>query len=349
MHTESIEHWLHDHTFGQDRKVSGERRTLIVIVITAATMVAEIAAGIAFGSMALLADGLHMGSHASALAISAFAYYYTRRRARDARFNFGTGKVNSLAAFASAVMLVVFALVMAGQSLRRFISPVEIGFNWAILVAVVGLAVNGVCLLILGAREHFHAEPGSGHESHSREHDHGHDHEHDHDHERHHHEHHAPEHRDQNLWSAYLHVLADAMTSLLAIFALLGAKYLGQVWLDPFMGVVGAVLVVHWSWGLLRSSAHVLLDMQAPQHVRNAIRRALEAEDDNRVSDLHVWVVGPGIYAAEIALITSSPKAPNHYFELLPSEIPLVHVTVQVHRCAPAAEAKGRRAAETHG
>jgi len=352
VHTESIEHWLHDHTFGQDRKVSGERRTLTVIAITAVTMAGEIAAGIAFGSMALLADGLHMGSHASALAISAFAYYYTRRRAKDARFNFGTGKVNSLAAFASAMLLVVFALLMAWQSVGRFVSPVEIEFNWAILVAVVGLAVNGVCLLILGGGHHFHAAPRSEHEGHDHEHndghDHPHDHGHDHEHEPHHHEHHAPEHCDHTLWSAYLHVLADAMTSLLAIFALLGAKYLGQVWLDPFMGVVGAALIVRWSWGLVRSSAHVLLDMQAPQQVRNAIRQAIEAESDNRVSDLHVWTVGPGIYAAEVALVTSTPKTPDHYSGLLPRGMPLVHVTVEVHCCPPTSEAKGVHATEAH-
>lgn len=330
MHTESIEGWLHSHTFGQDQKKSGERRTLIVIVITAVTMVVEIAAGIAFGSMALLADGLHMGSHASALAISAFAYYYTRRRAKDARFNFGTGKVNSLAAFASAVMLVLFALVMAWESSQRFISPVSIEFNWAIFVAIAGLVVNGVCLVILGGHGHSHDkdehEHGNGDNGH-------HQHAHEDDHKSHSHEHHVSKSRDHNLWSAYIHVLADALTSLLAIFALLGGKYLGQVWLDPFMGIAGAALVVSWSWRLLRSSAHVLLDMQAPDEVRESIKWAIETEGDNRVSDLHVWAVGPGIYSAEIAVVTSIPQEPDHYSELLPRGLPLVHVTVEVHRC----------------
>ena len=334
MHTQSIELWLHDHIFGQDQKRAGERRTLIVIVITAVTMVAEITAGIVFGSMALLADGLHMGSHASALAISAFAYYYTRRRAKDSRFNFGTGKVNSLAAFASAVMLVIFALVMGWESVKRFVFPVSIEFNWAILVAVAGLVVNGACLIVLGGHgrshdEHDHGHGGDIHHSHGDTHEHGGDHE----GEGHAHEHHSPGHQDHNLWSAYLHVLADALTSLLAIFALLGGKYLGQVWLDPFMGVVGAVLVVCWSWGLLRSSAHVLLDMQAPAEVRDAMKQAIEAESDNRVSDLHVWAVGPGIYTAEIAVVTSTPQAPDHYAKLLPHGISLVHVTVEVHAC----------------
>jgi len=298
MHTESIERWVHDHTFGQDRKKSAEHRTLIVIVITVVTMTVEIAAGIAFGSMALLADGLHMGSHASALAISVFAYRYTRTHAKDARFNFGTGKVNSLAAFASATMLALFALAMVWESVGRLISPVAIGFNGAILVAVLGLIVNGGCLAILG---------GHGH---------------------------SDEHKDQNLRSAYLHVLADALTSVLAIFALLFGKYLRQQWLDPCMGLVGATLVVRWSWGLLRSSARVLLDLQAPDDLLGPIRKSIESEGDNRVSDLHVWSVGPEIYAAEIAIVSSRPLDPDDYYKLLPGDLGLVHVTVETHRCA---------------
>jgi len=278
---------------------------LIVIGITGVMMLVEIAAGMVFGSMALLADGLHMGSHASALTISAFAYYYTRRHARDSRFNFGTGKINSLAAFASAMILALFSLFMAWESFGRFIFPVAIEINQAIIVAVAGLVVNGVCLVILG---------GHGQERH------------DHDHI----------HEDHNLWSAYLHVLADALTSVLAIVALLGAKYLGQRWLDPLMGVVGAVLIVRWSWGLLYSSARVLLDMQVPVDVLESVRQAVEAEGDNRVCDLHVWAVGPGIYAAELAVVTSDPKPPDHYAELAPRHLGLVHTTVEVHRCPTA-------------
>ena len=298
MHTESIERWVHNHTFGQDEKRSAEKRTLIVSVVTLLTMLAEIWAGLAFGSMALLADGLHMGSHASALSISLFAYRYTRTHAKDARFNFGTGKVNSLAAFASATMLALFALIMAWESIGRFMSPVPIGFNSAILVAALGLIVNGACLAILGGHGHSH------------------------------------EHKDHNLRSAYLHVLADALTSVLAIFALLGGKYLGQSWMDPFMGLVGATLVVRWSWGLLRSSARVLLDMQAPEEVGEAIRRAIESEGDNRIADLHVWSVGPGIYAAEIAIVSSRPLDPDGYYNILPGDLGLVHVTVETHLCA---------------
>ena len=303
MHTESVERWVHDHTFGQDQRKSAERRTLVVSVVTVLTMIVEIGAGLAFGSMALLADGLHMGSHASALAISVFAYRYTRTHATDARFNFGTGKVNSLAGFTSATMLALFALVMIWESVGRFLSPVVIRFNQAILVAVLGLIVNGVCLAILG---------GHGTFNHTERHD----------------------HHDHNFRSAYLHVLADALTSVLAIFALLFGKYLGQQWLDPFMGLVGATLIVRWSWGFLRSSARVLLDLQAPDEVLGTIRKAIESEGDNRVSDLHVWSVGPGIYAAEIAIVTSQPLDPDDYYKLLPGELGLVHVTVETHRCA---------------
>jgi cation diffusion facilitator family transporter len=318
---------MHDHTFGQDRKKAAEHRTLIVIVITALTMAIEIAAGIAFGSMALLADGLHMGSHASALAISAFAYFYTRRHARDARFNFGTGKVNSLAAFASAVMLVLFALVMASKSIERFIFPVAIEFNQAIFVAVLGLVVNGACLVILGG----HGQAGDK----ARHHHHPLSEDHNDSHDQHGHPHSLAgrEHKDHSLWAAYIHVLADTLTSLTAIFALTAGKYLGQTWLDPFMGVVGAILVVVWSWRLLQSSARVLLDMQAPQEVSDQIRKAIESEGDNRISDLHVWSVGPGIYAAEIAIVSSEPLEAEDYYSLLPGNIGVVHVTVETRRC----------------
>ena len=330
LHTDSIEKWMHDHTFGQDEKKSGERRMLIVIAITAVTMAVEIAAGWLFGSMALLADGLHMGSHASALAVSAFAYYYTRRHARDERFNFGTGKVNSLAAFASAVMLILFAFVMAVESLKRLFSPVEISFDQAILVAALGLIVNGICMAILGLGGLSHGNHGREH-GHVQEHGHPHN-EHGHNHG-HAHAHGDGGHADHNLWSAYLHVVADALTSLLAIFALLGGKYLGQNWLDPFMGVLGAVLVVRWSIKLLRASLRVLLDMQAPVEIREAIRKAIESKDDSRVSDLHVWALGPGIYAAEIALVASAPLDTEEYYRLLPRELGIVHVTVETRLC----------------
>ena len=322
MHTKSIDYWLHDHTFGQDNPKTGERSTLVVVVITAITMAVEIAAGLIFGSMALLADGLHMGSHTSALSISVFAYYYTRRHAADPRFSFGTGKINSLAAFASAILLVVFALVMAWESVIRFIRPVTIEFDQAIFVAVLGLIVNGICMLILAGRNHTHHHEEDN--PHIRD-DHGHSHSSgDHDHHFHH---------DQNLWSAYLHVMADTLTSVLAIIALLSGKYFGLVKMDPLMGIIGALLITRWSVDLIRSSANILLDMRAPERIGRSIRESIESASDNRITDLHVWAVGPGIYAAEIALVSSDPKPADHYCGMIPHELGIVHTKVEVHKC----------------
>jgi cation diffusion facilitator family transporter len=298
----------HDHVFGQDQVRPGERRTLIVIAVTAVMMVVEIAAGLAFGSMALLADGLHMASHAAALSIAAFAYVYARRHANDARYTFGTGKVNALGGFAGAVLLAAFATFMAYESVHRLFAPVAIGFNNAILVAVVGLIVNGACAVILSATPH--------------EHHHDHDHDHDDDHHQGHHDH--------NLRSAYLHVLADALTSVAAIAALVAGKYLGWNWMDPAMGVVGALLVTQWSVSLLRTTAAVLLDRQAGAAVIERVRSSLES-DSVHVADLHVWSIGPGIHAAAITLETDAPLPPDHYKRLLPSDANLVHVTMELH------------------
>lgn len=298
---------LHDHTFGQDLKRRGESRTLIVIAITAAMMAVELVAGIIFGSMALLADGLHMASHAVALGINAFAYIYARRNASNTLYSFGTGKVNALGGFTGAVLLAVFALIMAVESLHRLINPIEIIFNQAIFVAVLGLLVNGVCVFILGTKDHEHA------------HDHG-DHPHSHEH-------------DHNLKSAYLHVLADALTSILAIVALLTAKYFGLIWMDPVMGMVGAVLVARWSIGLLGSTSGVLLDRQAPQSLRNEIKKRMEADDATRVTDLHVWSIGPEIYSALISVTAHQPATPAEYKTRIPESLGLVHVAVEVHEC----------------
>lgn len=309
MHLESVSPWQHEHTFGQDRAKVGELRTAIVVAITAAMMVVEVVAGLAFGSMALLADGLHMASHAVALGIGVIAYVYARRHANDTRFTFGTGKVNALAGFTGAVLLAGFALLMAEESVARFFRPTTIVFEQAIAVAVLGLIVNGACVAILSARHDGSAQ---------HHHDDGHAH-------------------DHNLRSAYLHVLADALTSLLAIFALLGGKFFGLMWLDPAMGIVGAVLVAHWSWGLLGSSSRVLLDHEAPAQLRDAIANAIEAHDDNRVADLHVWAIGPNVFAAAISLVTSAPKSVDQYRALLPGDLGVRHITIEVHRCPTAA------------
>ena len=300
--------WQHTHAFGQDQKRPGEFRTIIVIVITGTMMVAEIATGILFGSMALLADGLHMASHAVALSINVFAYIYARRHAHDPRFSFGTGKVNALGGFTGAVLLAIFALIMVGESVERLINPVEIAFNQAIFVAVIGLIVNGASVFILGHQGHGH------HHTHG---DHG------------HHDHH---HHDHNLRSAYLHVLADALTSLLAIFALLAAKYFGLIWMDPFMGILGAVLVSRWSLGLLRSTSAILLDHQASEEIQKEIREIIEDDGDSRVTDLHIWSIGPNIYSVLISVVAHNPKTPEHYKELIPSELGLMHTNVEVHQ-----------------
>ena len=297
----------HSHSFGQDHKRPGESRTLIVIVVTAVMMVVEIITGMLFGSMALLADGLHMASHAAALSINAFAYIYARRHAHDKRFSFGTGKVNALGGFSGAVLLAVFAVMMAVESVVRLVNPVAIAFNQAIYVAIIGLVVNGLSMLILGHKDGSH---------------HGNDHGHDHDHH----------HHDHNLRSAYLHVLADALTSFLAIFALLTAKYVGLIWMDPLMGIVGAIMVSRWSIGLLISTSHVLLDRQASVDIQQKVVDGIEKKGDNRVADLHLWTVGPDIYAAIVSVVTEIPKPPEYYKQLIPSDLKFVHVTVEVNR-----------------
>ena len=311
MHTKTTRQWQHDHIFGQDKVRPGERRTLWVILITATMMVIEITAGLVYGSMALLADGLHMASHTAALGITTIAYVYTRRCAADSRFCFGTGKVNAFAGYTSAVLLALFALLMAWESINRLFNPIEIAFNQAIVVAVLGLIVNGASMIMLGGHHH------------------GHDHEHQHAEPR----HHGHEHTDHNLRAAYLHVLADALTSLLAIIALLAGKYLGLNWMDPVMGIVGAILVARWSLGLIRDTSGILLDHQAPSVMLDQTRAAIEGVDDNRIADLHIWSIGPGIYSATLAVVSDKPKQPEYYKSLIPKDLGIVHTIVEVHLC----------------
>jgi cation diffusion facilitator family transporter len=305
MHRESLSPWQHDHSFGQEIPRAGEARTWWVIGLTAAMMTLEVAAGVAFGSMALLADGLHMASHAGALGITAVGYAYARRHAADPRFSFGTGKVNSLAGFAGALLLAVFAAIMAWESLGRLFGPIAIAFDEAIAVATLGLVVNGVSVALLGVEEHGHDEHAA----------------------------HGHAHHDHNLRSAYLHVLADALTSILAILALLSGKYLGYGWMDPAMGIVGAALVARWSFGLLRDTSKVLLDRQAPEDLRHRVRAAMETEPGDRVSDLHLWSVGPGIYAAIISVVTDDPALSSRFKERLPPDLGIVHASIEIERC----------------
>jgi cation diffusion facilitator family transporter len=266
-------------------------------------MVVEIVAGILFGSMALLADGLHMASHAAALTITAVAYVYARRHAADPRYSFGTGKVNALAGFSGALLLALFALVMAYESCARLLSPVQIVFDHALVVAVVGLLVNAASVVLLQGK-HGHDHPGHHH-------DHAHHDDHDHDH---------------NLRSAYLHVMADAVTSVAAIVALLAGKYFGLVWMDPVMGILGALLVGRWSFGLIRDTSAVLLDRQAPDDVTKQVRAAVEPHGE--VLDLHVWSIGPGIYACIVSVVGEG--TPDQFESKIPNDIGIVHATVEV-------------------
>ena len=310
MHNSNIQIWQHSHTFGQEMKRPGEPRTFIVIGLTGTMMVIEIVAGILFGSMALLADGLHMASHGAALSISAFAYIYARRHARDTFFSFGTGKVNALGGFSSAVLLAVFALIMVWESVHRFVNPVEIIFNQAIFVAVLGLVVNGISMFILRVDDSHHI-----HEDYHPEHAHYHDH---------------------NLKSAYLHVMADALTSLLAIFALLTGKFFGFIWMDPAMGILGAILVARWSIGLLRSTGGILLDRQGPETMRHNIIKSIEVDNDSRVSDLHFWSIGPNVYSLVMAVVASEPSTPDEYKDRIPKNLGLEHISIEIHECSSA-------------
>lgn len=268
----------HDHVFLGDTHDENARRTLWVVALTAVMMVGEIIAGMLFNSMALLADGFHMATHAGALAVAAAAYAYAKKHAHSRRFSFGTGKVGDLAGFASALVLGLVALGIAVESVGRLLDPRPVAFGQATIIAIVGLLVNIASALLL-----------SGHH-------HGHDHSHDHGHD------HGNRHHDNNLRSAYVHVLADALTSVLAIAALLGGRYLGWVWLDPVMGIAGAIVISVWSWSLMRDTARVLLDASDP-HLEEEIRQEVEGPGDARITDLHVWRVGPGAHAAIVSVL----------------------------------------------
>lgn len=303
----------HEHNFlGNDHR-RNERRVWLVIALTASMMVVEISGGTIYGSMALVADGWHMSTHAGAMLITALTYLYARRHADDRRFTFGTGKLGDLGGFASAIVLALIALLIGWESLMRLANPVEISFEQAIAVAVAGLCVNLVCAWLL-RDDHSHHHHGHHHPHH------GHDHSH-HGHA-----------RDNNLHAAYLHVLADALTSILAIVALLAGRSYGWLWADPVMGVVGALVIARWSWGLIRDSGSVLLDrIPDDEDLPGEIREALETDTD-RIADLHVWQVGPGHHAAIISLVSSDPAAPSDYKARLAEIHELSHITVEVER-----------------
>jgi len=311
---EALSAFVHDHVFDGGSQAA-ERSTRWVMGITAAMMVAEILAGWWFNSMALLADGWHMSSHAVAIGLSAFAYAAARRYARDPRFAFGTWKIEVLAGFASAIFLLGVAALMVFGSLERLASPQPIHYREAIVVAIVGLAVNLVCALLLGKAHHH--DPG-----HSHGHDHGPD--------------HAGHQHDLNLKSAYVHVLADAATSVLAIIALIGGLYFGWSWLDPVMGIVGAVLVAVWAKNLIAETAVVLLDREMQHPVVDEIREVVEADSENghtRLSDLHVWRVGKRVYSCALSVVTTDPSLTAAQLrQRLAVHEEIVHATIEVHR-----------------
>lgn len=311
MHVHDLADWQHSHDFSL-KNDKGERRTKYVLILTAITMIIEIIAGSIYGSMALLADGWHMSTHVAAFMITIFAYRYARKHAHNPAFAFGTGKVSVLGGFASAVALAVVALVMLIESMQRIIEPHHIQFNEAIAVAALGLFINIVSALLLKDDHHHHH--------------HGHDHSDEHHH---HHEHH----HDHNLRAAYMHVLADALTSLLAIVALLSGKYFGWNWLDPMMGIVGAVIITRWSYGLLKQTGPILLDGSIEQEYQSAIVQAIEDDTDNRITDIHIWRVGANHFAAIISLVTHFPRSADYYKGLLADFHKLSHTTIEVNVC----------------
>jgi cation diffusion facilitator family transporter len=307
MHDHSIATWRHDHVFLGEAHHRHEVRTWLVVGLTAATMVAEIVAGTVFGSMALTADGWHMSTHAAALAIAALAYRFAARHARDKRFSFGTGKLGELAAFASAIILALVALLICYESAVRLFQPAAIRFDEAAAVAVIGLLVNLLSAWLLwDHHDHDHADHGSGHH--------------------HHHDH------DTNIRAAFIHVMADALTSVLAIAALLGGRFYGWTWLDATIGILGAVIILRWSYGLIVSAGKTLLDIVPDDGLAERLRERLEVKGD-KLADLHLWQLGPGHAGIIASVVSDDPKEPDVYKRRLGGIRGLSHVTVEVHRC----------------
>jgi cation diffusion facilitator family transporter len=317
MHTQNLSHWVHEHVFDSGSSLA-ERSTRIVMWITATAMLIEIAAGWLFNSMALLADGWHMSSHAAAIGLSALAYTAARRYAKDPSFAFGTWKIEVLGGFASAIFLLGVAVMMVAGSVERLLAPQAIQYNQAIVVAALGLVVNIVCALILGkAHDHDHGASAHAHRG-------------DHVHT-------STHHHDLNLRSAYLHVIADIATSVFAIAALAGGLIYGWSWLDPVMGIIGAMFVAYWAKGLIIDTGKVLLDREMDHPVVEEIRQAVEAgaaEEETRVTDLHVWRVGKQAYACALTLVTHGALlTPDEVRKRLAVHEEIVHSTIEIHRC----------------
>jgi cation diffusion facilitator family transporter len=305
MHTKKLEKWQHSHEYNP-KNDQGKQNLVYVVILTLSVMVIEIGAGIAFGSMALLADGWHMGTHAFALGITIFAIWYANKHKYNPRFSFGTGKVSALSGYTSAIVLALVAILMIAESLHRFISPIYIRFNEALSIAALGLIVNLICVYWLKGDHH-------GHDHDSKSHDH--------------------DHQDHNLKAAYLHVLADTLTSILAITALLAGKLLAWTWMDPFMGIIGAAVILRWSYGLLRDTSSILLDKSIRLEKQAQMRSAIEAVSDNRVTDFHIWPIAPNHFAAILSIATHYPKPPDYYKDILKGYKELDHITVEVINC----------------
>jgi cation diffusion facilitator family transporter len=329
---------LHNHVFLGEGHERNERRTWTVIALCSFMMVAEIVGGLLFGSIALIADGLHMSTHASALLLAALAYRFARRHVDDDRFSFGTGKFGDLAGFTSAIVLAMIALLIGYEALTRFIWPVPISFNEAIPIAALGLIVNVVSVLLLsGGHEHAH----SHRHEHAHEHEHGHGHAHDHDRgddRSAHHEHahvqedaHHAAHRDNNLRAAVVHVLADAAVSILVIVGLTLGRLFGWVWMDPAAGLLGAIVIAAWAYTLVRDTGAILLDMTPDRAMAERMRAVIETDGD-RLTDLHLWRLGPGHLGLIVSVATRQERGPDYYQALLGRFRALSHVTVEVQR-----------------
>jgi cation diffusion facilitator family transporter len=316
MHSDTLSNWQHPHVFLGEQHQRNERRVWLVVALTAAMMTIEIVGGTVFGSLALVADGWHMSTHAAALAISALAYAYSRRHVHDPRFAFGTGKLGDLAGFTSAVVLAMIALLIGYESITRLLNPQHIDYEEAIAIACVGLVVNLVSAWML-RDDHQHGGNYEGDTDHHHSNEHGHAH------------HHAS---DLNLRSAFVHVLADAATSVLAIGGLTAASLLGWSFIDPAVGLVGAIVILSWAWSLVHRAGAVLIDRVPEKRLAETVRKHLEIDGD-KVADLHLWRVGPGHNALVLSIVSDHPQAPAHYKARL-AELPgLSHVTVEVQRC----------------
>ena len=325
MHEEQLTQWQRSHSYLGTAHDRNEGRTRLVLGLTLVMMVVEIAAGTVFNSMALLADGWHMASHAAALGIASAAYMYARRHAANETYSFGTGKVGDLAGFASALILALIALMMGWESIQRLLNPVSIAYDEALIVAAVGLLVNIVSAVLLGDEHHDH--------------DHAHDHEHDH----------GGHHRDHDFRAVYVHVIADAVTSVMAIVALAAGRFYQVGWLDPVMGLVGGAVILQWASTLMRTTSHILLDAEPAPGLAEKVRGVIEADRDNRVADLHVWRLGPGHLAAMLTVVSHHPQPPAHYKALLGGIAELSHVTVEVECCGDHPPAHPAAAHSGHG